>query len=71
MEEIADIKYLGNTVMQREEMISNHLLITAAPDLLEALEDFVFQFENYAVTPYEEELLSKARTAIKKATNQQ
>jgi hypothetical protein len=49
---------------------ANALLIHTSPDLLEALEAILSEFELYALTAKDDELIDQARTAIKKATNQ-
>jgi len=57
-------KLFKKTQPMLEEQLANALLITAAPELLEACKDMVTRLDN---SPYSSELEKKARAAIAKA----
>ena len=49
----------------------NAILIAAAPEMLEALELMVHEFEKYATAPIDRLAISKAKAAIAKATGKE
>ena len=53
------------------EQEANARLIAAAPEMLEALELMVHEFEKYATAPIDRLAISKAKAAIVKATGKE
>lgn len=61
-------RYTDEIVCDRSEMEANALLISKAPEMLEMLEELVYQFEGCNNSQQEDELLEQAKQLIKQAT---